>query len=84
MDDENVTPSKAETHVCSCFEFSQGCLFLVGLGFELRTSHLQSKCKARWPHLQFIYSVILEVGFLELFARADLQPNPLNLSLPSS
>jgi hypothetical protein len=54
--------------------------FFQGLGFELRASHLQSKCSTLESHLQFIVQVI----FLEIQPRLALNHDPLDLSLPSS
>jgi hypothetical protein len=48
---------------------------LMGLEFELRALHLQSKCSitGATPPVCFAL-VILEMGALELFAQAGLKP----------
>jgi hypothetical protein len=49
--------------------------FLVGLDFELRALHFQSRCltTGATPSLHFAL-VILEMGSCELFAWTDLEP----------
>jgi hypothetical protein len=52
-------------------------LFLVGLGFELRALGLQSRLSTAWttPPVHFTL-LILEMGSQELFALANLKPQP--------
>jgi hypothetical protein len=55
-------------------------LFLVGLGFELtcQAGVLQPEL-----HLQPIFAlVILDMGFLKLFAQAGIEPQPSQSQLP--
>jgi hypothetical protein len=48
--------------------------FLVGLSFQLRASHLQSRCSATWvTPLVYFAVVILEMRSCELFAQAGLE-----------
>jgi hypothetical protein len=56
------------------YHFIVFCLFfLVGLTFELKTSHLQSRCSTAWAMLPVHFAlVILEMGSCKLFPRADL------------
>jgi hypothetical protein len=52
------------------------CFFFVGLGFEFRALHLQSRCMLSplEPQLQSIFAlVILEMGCRKLFAWAGLE-----------
>jgi hypothetical protein len=49
--------------MCFCFFFLSFSFLLVGLGFELRALHLQSRCSTAWatPPVHFAL-VILEMG----------------------
>jgi hypothetical protein len=60
-------------------------LFLVGLGFELRASHLQSSCStaSATPPVHFAL-VILEMGLVNSLPRLTSNLHPYDLSLPSS
>jgi hypothetical protein len=61
-------------------------LFLVGLGFEYRSSHLQSRHFTAWvTHSVHFTLVIFEMGSLEnYFLGLILNGDPLNLSFSSS
>jgi hypothetical protein len=59
--------------------------FLVGLEFELRALHLQSRCSTLEPHLQSIWLWLFWRWDLEnYFPRLALNCSSSNLSLPSS
>jgi hypothetical protein len=60
--------------IISRMEFFCCFVFLVGVGFELRASCLQSGCSTTCatPPVHFAL-VILEMESLELFAQADLE-----------
>jgi hypothetical protein len=60
--------------------------FLVGLGFEVRALHLQSKALHHLSHISspFFALVVLKMGSCELFAELALTHDPLDLSFPSS
>jgi hypothetical protein len=57
----------------------------VGLGFELKTSLLQSIGHTTWAILPVHFNlVILEIGFRELFPGLASNQDPPNVIFPSS
>jgi hypothetical protein len=61
--------------VCAC----------VRLGFELRSSHLQSRYSTTWAVAPVHFAlVILEMGCHKLFVPAGLKPQPLPISTSPS
>jgi hypothetical protein len=59
--------------------------FLVGLGFELRASCLQSRRSTSSPHLQSILSWLFwKWGLANYLPELALNNDPPNLNLPSS
>jgi hypothetical protein len=61
-------------------------LFLMGMKFQVRASHLQSRRSITRASPAFHFAlVILEMGSLKIFARIGLElRDPLDLSLPSN
>jgi hypothetical protein len=57
--------------------------FIVGVGFEFKALHLQSRFSTTWASLPFHFAlIILEIGCCELFAWLASNYDPPDLSLP--
>jgi hypothetical protein len=60
-------------------------LFLIGLSFELRASHLQNRCSvlSHTPNL-FSSGYFRDGGSLKVFAQVALNHDPPDFNFPSS